>query len=231
MKWFGRSKEPENSKVSSGMPTLQTIYRHCTTLNPQKIIRQPIAKTRFVVLDTETTGFQANSRDEIISIALLELNGLEKTDREYKTLINPGRPIPESSTEIHGIRDADVRDAPILGDKLADIIMFIDEAIVVGHHISFDIDFLSKHLQKLIGCSLQNPWIDTMWLYAELTGKPDHYKLDEVARASGVEIAERHTAYGDAHATADIFIQLTQRMIKPADPVSRLIAMQYNYEM
>jgi DNA polymerase-3 subunit epsilon len=231
MKWFGRSKEPESRKVSLGNPTLKTVYRHCTALNPRKIIRQPVAKARFVVLDTETTGYQANSQDEIISIALLELQGLEKTGREYKTLINPERPIPQTSTEIHGICDIDVRDAPKLGDKLPEIMAFIDEGVLVGHHVNFDIGFIDKHLHKLIGCSLQNPWIDTMLLYLVLTGKTGHFHLEDVAQATGVEILERHTAYGDAQAAAEIFIRLVRQISRPSDTVSRLVAMQYNTEL
>ena len=231
MKWFGRSKQPEYCKVSLDDPTLQSIYHHCTTLNPRKIIKQPIKETRFVVMDTETTGFQAYSQDEIISIAMLELNGLDMTGREYKTLINPGRPIPQSSTEIHGIRDKDVTDAPKLSDKLPEIMAFIDTGVLVGHHINFDIRFLNKRLQKIAGCSLQNPWLDTMLLYLELTGKMGHYCLEDVAQATGVEIVERHTAYGDALAALQIFVRLTQQIVKVTDPVSRLITMQYNNEL
>jgi len=231
MKWFGRSKQPDFCRISAEDPSLQSIYQHCTTLNPRKIIRKPVAESRFVVMDTETTGFQAYSQDEIVSIALLELHGLEKTDREFKTLINPERPIPLSSTEIHGISDIDVADAPKLSDKLPEIMSFIGSAVLIGHHINFDIRFLNKRLQKLAGCSLQNPWIDTMLLFLELTGKMGHYSLEDVAQVSGVVITERHTAYGDAAATLEIFVRLAQQIVKTSDPVSRLIAMQYNNEL
>lgn len=231
MKWFGRSSQPDFCKVSLENPTLQSIYRHCTTLNPRKIIKQPVEETRFIVIDTETTGFQAYSEDEIVSIAMLELNGLEQTGKEYNTLINPGRAIPESSTKIHGIRDVDVADAPKLSDKLPEIMAFISSAVLVGHHVNFDIRFINKRLQKLAGCSLQNPWLDTMLLYLELTGKMGHYCLEDVAQAAGVEIKERHTAYGDALATLEIFVKFTQQSVKLSEPVSSLIAMQYNNEV
>lgn len=231
MKWFGRSRQPDYCKVSLENPTLQSIYQHCTTLNPRKIIKQTVEETRFVVIDTETTGFQAYSEDEIVSIAMLELNGLEKTGKEFKTLINPERSIPETSTKIHGIRDVDVADAPKLSDKLPEIMAFISSAVLVGHHVNFDIRFINKRLQKLAGCSLQNPWVDTMLLYLELSGKMGHYCLEDVAQAASVEIKERHTAYGDALATLEIFLKFTQQSVKASEPVSRLIAMQYNNEV
>jgi len=231
MKWFGRSKQPDYCKVSLENPTLQSIYQHCTTLNPRKIIKQSVAEARFVVIDTETTGFQAYSEDEIVSIAMLELNGLEKTGQEFNTLINPERSIPESSTKIHGITDVDVADAPMLSEKLPDIMAFIGDSVLIGHHVNFDIRFINKRLQKLAGCSLQNPWVDTMLLYLELTGKMGRYCLEDVAQAAGVEIKERHTAYGDALATLEIFVKFTQQIVKPSEPVSNLIAMQYNSEI
>ncbi|MEJ2179015.1 MAG: exonuclease domain-containing protein, partial [Gammaproteobacteria bacterium] len=82
-----------------------------------------------------------------------------------------------------------------------------------------------------VGCSLQNPWVDTMLLYLELSGKMGHYSLEDVAQAAGVEIKERHTAYGDAFATLEIFVKFTQQILKLHEPVSRLIAMQYNNEI
>ena len=88
MKWFGRSNQPDYCKVSLENPTLQTIYQHCTTLNPRKIIKQAIEDTRFAVIDTETTGFQAYSEDEIVSVAMFELNGLEQTGKQFKTLLD-----------------------------------------------------------------------------------------------------------------------------------------------
>jgi len=231
MKWFGRSNQPGNSEASMENATLQSIYQHCTTLNPRKIIKQSVEEARFVVIDTETTGFHAYSNDEIVSIAMIELVGLEQTGQQFKTLINPERPIPESSTKIHGITDDDVAGAPKLSEKLPDIMAFIDSAVLIGHHVNFDIRFINKRLQKLVGCSLQNPWVDTMLLYLELTGKMGHYCLEDVAQAAGVEIKERHTAYGDALATLEIFVKFTKQIVKLHEPVSRLIAMQYSNEV
>ena len=199
---------------------------HLRTCRPRVLGRAPVEQSRFVVIDTETTGLKAYAGDEVISIALIELQGLEPTGRIFTSLVNPQRPIPATSTAIHHLTDADVRDAPCLERLLPDIVQFIGDSIVVGHHVQFDLRFLNKRLWKLCRCRLRQPSLDTMMLYVALTGRLGHYTLEEVAQQCRVEIVDRHTAYGDAVATAAIFKRLSQRLEAGHRPVSRLIQRQ-----
>lgn len=212
-------------------PVLQQIYERCTRHNPRHIIKQAIQDTRFIVLDTETTGFKAYAGDEIVSIAALEMQGYNKTDREFVTLVNPERPIPLESTNIHGITNEHVAESPALNDILPEFIEFIGDAVIIGHHINFDLRFLNKRLQKLVGCSLQNPWLDTMLLHLELSGQVGHYTLEEVAHNHEIEIVERHTAYGDAITTLNVFVALSKQIVTPQQHVSTLIKHQYHGEV
>lgn len=84
------------------------MFRACHRQNPGNLKQLSIASTRFVVLDTETTGLPAYSGDEIIDIAKYEMDGLQLTGRHYQTLINPQRHIPAESTAIHHLTDKDV---------------------------------------------------------------------------------------------------------------------------
>lgn len=192
---------------------------------PAQLLR-PLEQTRFVVIDTETTGLHAYAGDEIVSIAMLELQGLEPTGRRYDQLIDPGRPISETSSEIHGLEDSDVAGAPTLGECLPEVLGFIGGAVVVGHHVDFDMRFLNKHLEKTLDCPLQNARLDTMLLYLEYSGRMGHYSLEQVAQGCGITITERHTALGDARACADIFRFLAAKLMKPEEPVRRLIRLQ-----
>ncbi len=161
-----------------------------------------------------------------MSIALIELYGLEPTGRVYTTLVNPRRDIPPLSTEIHHITDADVAQAPILEEVLCDVIPFIGDSILIGHHVQFDIRFLNKTLYRLCRGRLRHPYLDTMMLYTATSGRLGHYTLEDVARYCQVTIHGRHTAYGDAMATAAIFQTLVPRLIRSDQPVSRLIKCQ-----
>jgi len=208
-------------------PELAALYDRCRRLRPGPLLAQPIAAARFVVLDTETTGFQVYAGDEIVSVAMLEYRGLEATGREYVQLINPGRPIPADSSRIHGIVDADVANAPTLREALPAIVEFIDEAVLVGHHINFDLRFLNRYLQQAIGCPLRNPWLDTMLLYTGYTGRVGHYELEEVAAYCRVEVDGRHTARGDARIAAGILQCLAARICDRQQTVNFLYQQQF----
>ncbi|MBE9563334.1 MAG: 3'-5' exonuclease [Proteobacteria bacterium] len=208
-------------------PNFKTLHDLFVQLDVQAISAQLIDDTRFVVIDTETTGLHAYSGDEIISICMLEMQGLQLTGREYKTHINPERHISPESTAIHGIKNEDVIDSPKITDILPDLVEFIDKSVIVGHHLNFDIRFLNKTFQKLLLCKLPHLWVDTMMLYIAYSGRIGHYTLDEIAKICKVDNPARHTAYGDAMATAMIFQRITSRMLSVNKPVDDLIKTQF----
>jgi len=207
---------------------LKNIYLNQSSLNSKKITHKSIADSRFIVLDTETTGLQAYAGDEIISIAMLEYQGLDATGQSYEQYINPQRAIPAEATAIHGITDSDVLTAPTLKELLPEIMDFIGDAILVGHHIQFDFRFLNKTLKPYLGIQLKNPWLDTMLLYLAHQGRLGHYSLEEVAAACHIQIRNRHTALGDAQATADIFSYLSGQLCTLSNPIINLINQQFS---
>lgn len=205
---------------------LHGAAKACVHMDVKARLKTPIDQCRFVVLDTETTGLEAYAHDEIISIGLVELQGLEASGRQFQSLVNPGRSIPATSTVIHGLTDADVRDAPPLTDLLQDLLAFIGDSVLVGHHTAFDLRFLNKSLRPAIGCALQNPALDTMLMYLGHSGRVGHYSLEDVASYCHVALRQRHTALGDALITAEVFACLSRQLARPEDPVGRLFQQQ-----
>lgn len=225
--WFGLSRS--NAAIKERLknePRLRIVQRRCQGADPEKRLTQAVKDTRFVVIDTETTGYHAYANDRIVSIALLEMQGLALTENRYVSLVNPGRAIPPVSTAIHHITDADVAGAPLLEDLMIEISEFLGDSVLVGHHLNFDLRFINRELKRLLNCQLQNPGIDTMLLYLGYTGQIGHYLLEEVARACEVTITDRHTAKGDAIAAANIFSYLSKHMVKESDSVQELIKQQ-----
>jgi DNA polymerase-3 subunit epsilon len=186
-----------------------------------------VADTRFVVIDTETTGFRAYAGDEIVSIAMLEMRGTALTGRSYETLVNPRRPIPKLSSEIHGIYDADVLDAPTLPEVLPEVLEFIDHGVLVGHHVNFDLRFLNRIALRRLHRRLPQPWVDTMLLFLAVSGRLGHYTLEQVAAACQVRIDKRHSATGDAHAAADIFSRLARELADAKTTLGQLLDRQF----
>ncbi len=207
-------------------PLCYAVHARVRALKPKTLTCLPVEETRFVVLDTETTGFKVYGGDEIVSIALVEMHGLEPTGREFTTLVNPRRTIPSASTAIHNICDADVAHAPVIEEVLHDVTRFIGASVLVGHHVPFDLRFLNKALYQTFRCRLRNPWLDTMLMCVALSGRLGHYTLEDVARFCGVEIRDRHTARGDALMTAAMFRILAANLIAGHRTVSTLIRRQ-----
>lgn len=190
-------------------------------------LSQKARSQRYVVADIETTGLDLN-RDRVVSIAALRVvEGRIHLREIFNRLINPGQYIPPTSIKIHGIVPDMVSEAGSAGEVLDDFMAFLGADILVGHHARFDVHFLNKGMRRRYGIRLQNLVLDTVPMCRAIAFPPHHYpygidldnvpsSLDDVARHFGVDIHERHTALGDALATAMIL----QRILVRAEKIS-----------
>lgn len=169
---------------------------------------RPLSDLTFVVFDTETTGLSPRSGDEIVQISGLRIvNGRILSGEPFDTYVNPGRRIPPASTKVHGITDEMVAAAPdirVAGQKFHD---FCDGAVLVAHNAPFDLAFL-RLKEDQIGRKFRNPTLCTVLLSAALFEHTGAHTLDALAERFGVTIPPdlRHTALGDATATAQVFL-------------------------
>lgn len=164
----------------------------------------------YVVFDTETTGLHPDEGDKVIQIAAVRIvNGRLVQTEVFNTLVNPGRQIPQSSTKVHGITDYMVATAPKMDVVARKFHQFVKGAVLVAHNAPFDMAFLRQQEEE-IGCRFDNPILDTVLLSAVVFGQSEHHSLDALSHRLGVTITEedRHTAIGDATATAEVFLKL-----------------------
>lgn len=163
----------------------------------------------YAVFDTETTGLLPH-KDEIVQIgAVRVLNGRLIEGEELDTLVDPGRPIPEASTRVHGISTSMVQGAPNITEAAATFHRFATDAVIVAHNAPFDMAFLRRHA-KATGVSWDNPILDTVLLSAVLFGASVPHTLDALCERLDITIPPelRHTALGDAHATACALVRM-----------------------
>lgn len=169
--------------------------------------RTPLDRLTCVVFDTETTGLNPSGGDALLSIGAVRIvNGRILTGETFSALINPRRPIPSASIRFHGITDQMVRDAPAVEAVLPAFRAFVDDAVLVAHNAAFDLKFL-RMSEKAAGVRFDNPVLDTMVLSLFLQGEDGAHSLDALAARLGVQILDRHSAVGDALATAAIFLR------------------------
>lgn len=169
----------------------------------------PLGRLSFVVFDTETTGLSPQA-DEIVQIgAVRVVNGRLIEGEAFETLVDPGRPIPPGSTRVHGIDDAAVAGAPGIAEAGRAFHRFAAGSVLVAHNAPFDLAFLRRH-QRAIGAAFDHPVLDTVLLSAAVFGEAVPHTLDAIAERLGLALdpALRHTAMGDAVATAEALLRL-----------------------
>lgn len=160
----------------------------------------------YVALDIETTGLDAE-RDSILEIGAVKFRGRE-TMGTWSSFANPFRPIPYKITQLTGITDDDVRNAPALSSILPELIRFVGNAPVVGHNVGFDLGFLAKH-RALVGSEA----IDTFELASILVPHSSRYSLAVLADTLGVAAPVHHRALEDAQTTMGLFNALLDRAL------------------
>lgn len=164
----------------------------------------PLASMVFTVLDCETTGLHVDAGDRLVALGAVRVDaGSLRADDTFDTLIDPGLSIPATSTQFHGITDAMVVGAPSPSAAVEAFGAYAADSLLVGHQLAFDLGFLSG----VGGFPSDTPYLDTMLLAAVLDPDPDaRVGLDAVCERFGVAVVGRHTALGDALATAELLV-------------------------
>jgi DNA polymerase-3 subunit epsilon/ATP-dependent DNA helicase DinG len=160
---------------------------------------------QFVSIDLETTGLKAGV-DEIIEVGIAKFDLLGNY-QEFQTLVKPESRLTRFISDLTGLADKDLRDAPMFDEVRTEVMDFIGDLPIIGHNIQFDIDFL-----KAQGIRTTNINFDTWELGALLLPTAEKLNLASLAELLGVQTERSHRALDDAICARDIFIVLYQRL-------------------
>lgn len=186
-------------------------------------LNTPIESLRFVVFDTETTGLDPRT-DKLLSIGAVVCQANEIPVRESFDLLLPAQK-PAATKKgniadaiiVHGIlpgaREGTVPEAEAIPAFLA----YCRQAVLVGHHVSFDVAMINRALDQLGAGPLKNPQVDTIHLARRVHPPNDstpagHYTLDYLAKQHHIPLSDRHTAPGDAYITALLLLKLLAKL-------------------
>jgi len=176
-------------------------------------LQTPLSDIVFTVVDCETTGLHVEAGDRLVAIGAVRVDGgVVRADDTFDALINPGRSIPELSTTFHGITDEMVAEAGGPGEVVGQFADYAADSVLVAHHTAFDLGFLRPAAESA-EVPLETLTLDTLLLSAVLEPDPEaRHGLDHVCARYGVEVFGRHTALGDALATAEVLVRMVPRL-------------------
>lgn len=165
----------------------------------------------FAVVDVETTGMRPGEDDRITEIAVVVVQGTRR-ELVFDSLVNPGRPIPQRISELTGISDALVREAPGFADIADQVVAALAGRVFVAHNARFDWGFVGAEVRRAREMVLDGPRLCTVRLARRLYRGEPSYGLDALAHRFALEFPARHRAAGDAQVTG----MLLERLVTAA---------------
>ncbi len=158
-----------------------------------------LAEDTYVVFDVETTGLSAVYH-KIIELAAVKVKDGAIIDR-FEAFANPHHPLSQTTTELTGITDDMVQDAPEIDVVLKDFYEFTGDAVLVAHNAQFDMGFLNVGYEQVGLSKAPNPVIDTLELGRMLYPDMKNHRLNTLCKAFNIELTQHHRAIYDAEAT------------------------------
>ncbi|MBN8477017.1 exonuclease domain-containing protein [Sulfuritalea sp.] len=167
-----------------------------------------LSELTYSVFDTETTGLEPSSGDEIIQMgAVRVVNNRLLRQEVFDQLVDPGIPLKPAGIPIHGITEAMVHGQPKLDVVLPAFHEFCAETVLVAHNAAFDMRFFQLKEDSL-GVRFTQPVLDTLLLSAVIHPNQESHRLETIAERLGINVIGRHTALGDAFVTGEVFLKM-----------------------
>jgi DNA polymerase III subunit epsilon len=166
-----------------------------------------LKEKRYTIIDIETTGGSA-ARERITEIAIVVHDG-SKVIETFETLVNPERSIPTYITQITGISDAMVADAPKFYEIAKKIVELTEGCVFVAHNVRFDYGFVQEEFRRL-GYTFSRQQLCTVKLSRVAFPGLRSYALGNLITHFGIKVKDRHRALADTLATTEIFEKILQ---------------------
>ena len=174
-----------------------------------------VADLPIVAIDTETTGRDPAS-DRVVEVACVRWEA-GKITLQKSWLVNPGRPIPKEASDVHGILDEAVKDAPPFASIVPELLEALAGAVPLAYNAEFDRKQLLSELGRVAAPASPPPafqknteWIDPLVWARELQKLEKSRALGEVAARLGIELSQAHRATNDAEAALNVFVRFQE---------------------
>lgn len=165
----------------------------------------------FTVIDLETTGLDTYF-DEIIEVSAIRVrNGI--VEQVFSKLVKPSFEIDEFITELTGITNEMLENAPLISEVLPEFLDFIGNDIIVGHNVNFDINFIYDNNLRINDKHFSNSYIDTLRLSRKLLPDLKHHRLKDLIKYFEISVDRQHRAQNDCESTLQCYNKLKKLAI------------------
>ena len=196
----------QNVKVDSVFKETQSANR------PEKGENLIAFPDDYVIIDLETTGLSPEY-DEIIEVAALKVkNGL--ISDSFQSLVKPRNEVGDYISELTGITNDMLSSAPSIEEVLPKYLSFIGDAVVVGHNVNFDVNFIYDNDIRCFNEPFRNNFIDTMRLARKLYPELKHHRLKDLVTYLNIPCSSLHRALGDCDITLECFNKMRSLAIE-----------------
>lgn len=181
-------------------------------LFPLPPAERPLRELEYVVVDVETTGGSVRTSHRVIEIAAVVMDGTGRTIDEFRSLVNPERPIPRNITALTGISEAMVRDAPCFHEVAEQVERVLGDRVFVAHNAGYDLGFVGFELIWALRTAPEARVLCTLRLARKLVPEIRRRSLASLCWYFGIEHEAPHRAWADARATAAVLARLFERL-------------------
>lgn len=165
---------------------------------------------REIVLDTETTGFDAQGSDRIVEIGCIELLNHIPSGREWHTWLDPERDMPQPAFEVHRLSEEFLKGKPLFADIAKEFLEFIAQDKLIIHNASFDIGFLNAEISRIDGEPIEMDRVTDTLMLARRKHPGASNSLDALCKRYRVDASGRgvHGALVDCGLLARVYVEL-----------------------
>lgn len=181
---------------------------------------------RVVAIDIETTGLDPK-RDKIIEIGAVRIKE-GKIEKTYQSFVNPQRVISEFITELTGIRQEMLENAPKMEQVMKEFLEFAGEDCLLGHHVIFDFSFLKRNAVNL-GYSFERKGIDTLKIARKFLNQLESKSLTALCQYYKIENLHAHRAREDAVAAFQLYQRLIDEFYTEEEEIRKIFLPQPLY--
>ena len=206
-----------NAEGDSSMPEYFKAY--LKKIEHQQSLATPTSEVEFIVLDTETTGANPG-KDRVVSFAAIRVCNNEidiQSAVDWK--VRAHLPSSNSSIEIHGVLNTELEDGYSEARFVKELVNYVGAAVIIAFRPGFDMAMLNAVVKEQTGSKLINRTLDVYDLGMRIDYpikptfvNPEPYRLDKMCERYDIEQPDRHTAMGDAFATAILFLKQLGRL-------------------